>query len=86
MPQANEWTPEDGDDNWWPDPERPVESYTDEELRFLPVYRKVRNTLPYDLTDAETLGYCREMIQGYLEDDDEEAVEEKPGLRLLTSN
>jgi hypothetical protein len=88
MPQANEWKPEDGDSvaDWWPDPERPIESYTDEELRFLPVYRQARSAVPYDPTDAETLTLCREMIEGYLEPDSEPEVEqEKPLLRLLSS-
>ena len=92
MPQADEWSPEDGDSpgDWWPDPERPVESYTDDELRFLPVYRQIRSVVVNDPTDSETLALCRQMIQSYLggdddEDDDEEEEAEKPLLRLLTS-
>jgi hypothetical protein len=70
MPQADQWTPEDGDGEWWPDPERPVDSYTDQELRFLPVYRQVRSMVSGDLSDAETLGFCREMIRAYVEGDE----------------
>ena len=92
MPEAGEWTPEDGDTEWWPDPERTLESYTDSELRFCPLYRRVQtmaSALPYELTDAALLEYTREMIQGYLEDDgeddaeDDSAVETKPILRFV---
>ncbi|MBL4844459.1 MAG: hypothetical protein JKY65_02940 [Planctomycetes bacterium] len=69
MPQADKWVPEDGDDTWWPDPDRPLSSYADAELRFLPIYRRVRSLLP-NPTDAETLSGCRTMIAGYLEPDE----------------
>lgn len=83
MPQANEWSPEDGDREWWPDPDRSVTSYSDTELRFLPVYRTVRAVSPFELSDQEALACCREVIAGFLADDDPDPLPETPQLRLV---
>jgi hypothetical protein len=85
MPQASEWTPEDGDSEWWPDPDRAVESYTDKELRFTPAYRLVTSILGDHADDAEKLECCRDMIRGYLADDgtEPEPEPETPQLRIL---
>ena len=58
------------DSDWWPDPERSVESYADSELRFLPIYRFVKEQAN-NLSDSETLAFCRKMIAQSLEPDEE---------------
>jgi hypothetical protein len=86
VPQASEWTPEDGDSEWWPDPDREVESYTDQELRFTPAYRLVTSILGEHASDPEKLEACRDMIRGYLADDGTEPEPEPetvPQLRIL---
>ena len=80
MPQADEWSPEDGDNEWWPDPDRPLDSYTDSELRFLPPYRMVQRMDP-GISDRDTLATLRSMIAGYLSPDESEP--QQPSLRLI---
>ncbi len=80
MPQADEWSPEDGDTEWWPDPHRSLESYTDSELRFCAGYRQVQRMDP-GINDADILATLRSMIAGYLTPNEPEP--QQPSLRLI---
>jgi hypothetical protein len=67
------WTPEQGDDAWLPDVTRTVESYSDAELRFSPLYRRVKERmtkLPWPPSEADILQTTREMLQETLPDDE----------------
>lgn len=70
----DDWSPEQGDEAWSPDPDRPAASYSDSELRFCPLYRRVgdllRDRLPYDPTEADILAETRSVLDSTLTDDD----------------
>lgn len=70
----SEWTPEQGDEAWEPDPDRPAASYSDTELRFGPLYRRVKGllevTLPYPPSEADILAETRSLLERCLTDDE----------------